>query len=103
MTMARHPTPALPPADASLIALGAAIREMRHERDLSQARLAFATIDLGYSLTCAHLSKIERGQIDPRFLTLCLLASGLQIPLQRLIARAGTHLPSPPSSDPRGA
>lgn len=67
-------------AAADLRALGAAIRETRARRGLSQDRLAVKA-----GLGPKYIGVVERGEVSPTFRTLVLLAAGLAIPLSDLI------------------
>jgi transcriptional regulator with XRE-family HTH domain len=59
---------------AALRRLGARVRKLRLERDLSQESLAF---DAGMHTN--HLSSIERGEANPSFLVLVALAKVLRV------------------------
>ena len=67
-------------AAADLRALGAAIRETRARRGLSQERLAIKA-GLGWK----YVGAIERGEHNPTFRTLVLLAAGLSLRLPELM------------------
>jgi transcriptional regulator with XRE-family HTH domain len=64
-------------------ALGAAIRERRRERDLSQEDLAHES---GVHRT--YVGGIERGERNPSYTNLLRIAAALELPLSQLIARA---------------
>jgi transcriptional regulator with XRE-family HTH domain len=61
-------------------ALGAAVRETRARRGLSQEGLGFAS-----GLHRNYVGAIERGEINPTFRTLLALAAGLALPLSALV------------------
>jgi len=68
-------------ADApDLHALGAAVRELRARRGLSQERLGFKA-----ELHRNYVGAIERGTINPTFRTLMRLADGLAVSLSELV------------------
>ena len=62
--------------------LGRAIRKLRGERKLTIERLAFTA-----GIHPTYLSCIERGQRNPSWQTLCVLARALQIPLWDFVRR----------------
>src|SRR5258708_27431063 len=62
-------------------ALGAKIRAIRRERDLSVLDLSTAS-----NISAGMLSKIENGQISPSLSTLQSIASALNVPLSLLFA-----------------
>jgi|SRR5215213_516340 len=64
----------------NLHALGAAVREMRARRGLSQEWLGFRA-----GLHRNYIGAIERGEINPTFRTLTYLMGGLMLPLSELI------------------
>jgi len=64
-------------------ALGAAIREARRAKSLSQERLA-ALSDLDRT----YVGGIERGERNPAYANLLRLAETLDTPLSRIVARA---------------
>lgn len=66
--------------DFSLLVLGRAVRELRARRGLSQEALGFVS-----GLHRNHVGEIERGEINPGFLRLVRVASGLTVPLSELI------------------
>jgi transcriptional regulator with XRE-family HTH domain len=68
-------------ADApNLKALGAAVRELRARRGLSQEWLGFKA-----ELHRNYVGPIERGQVNPTLRTLMRLAGGLRVPLSELV------------------
>ncbi|MGN6189138.1 MAG: helix-turn-helix domain-containing protein [Conexibacter sp.] len=70
-------------ADApNLHALGAAVRELRARRGLSQEWLGFKA-----ELHRNYVGAIERGTINPTFKTLMRLADGLAVPLSELVEK----------------
>lgn len=67
-----------------LVALGAAIREGRLERNISQEKLALhAEVDRSY------LGRVERGDNNVAVLTLIKIANGIGLTLAELITKAG--------------
>jgi transcriptional regulator with XRE-family HTH domain len=64
----------------NLRALGAAVRELRARRGLSQEWLGFKA-----ELHRNYIGAIERGQINPTLRTLMRLADGLAVPLSELV------------------
>lgn len=70
-------------SDGSQPALGRAIRELRAEREITQAVLAE---DAG--LTVAALSRIERGRTNPTWGTVVALAAALGTTVAGLAARS---------------
>jgi DNA-binding XRE family transcriptional regulator len=62
---------------------GAAVRERRQEIDLSQNDLMRAT-----GIHRTHISRIERGLVDPMLETICTLATGLLLTPGELCWRA---------------
>lgn len=69
--------------DPVLIALGSAIRAARSARGISQEDLAHrAEIDR------AHMSKIERGSINPTVMSMVRLAGVMEMTLTELFAEA---------------
>ena len=69
--------------DPALMAIGAAIRRLRIERDISQEGLALlAEIDRSY------LGRVERGDNNAAILTCIKIANALQITLTELMAEA---------------
>ena len=71
----------------NLHALGAAVRESRARRDLSQEALGFRA-----DLHRNYIGAIERGTINPTFKTLMQLADGLRLPLSELVEIYERHL-----------
>jgi transcriptional regulator with XRE-family HTH domain len=69
-----------PTIDAELLALAAAIREIRARQQLSQERVA-AKGGVGRK----YVGQIERGEITPSFAALVGIAAGLDVPLSELI------------------
>jgi transcriptional regulator with XRE-family HTH domain len=65
---------------AALRRLGAKVRKLRLERDLSQESLAF---DAGMHTN--HLSSIERGEANPSFLVLVALAKVLRVRIAEIV------------------
>jgi len=75
-------------ADApDLHALGAAVRESRARRGLSQEALGFRA-----DLHRNYVGAIERGTINPTFKTLMQLADGLHLPLSELMEIYERHI-----------
>jgi transcriptional regulator with XRE-family HTH domain len=68
---------------AEHVALGAALREARHAKSLSQERLA----DL-CDLDRTYVGGIERGERNPGYANLLRLAAALDVPLSAIVARA---------------
>jgi transcriptional regulator with XRE-family HTH domain len=68
-------------AAPNLTALGAAVRELRARRGLSQEWLGFKA-----GLHRNYIGAIERGEINPTLRTLVRLTSGLVLPLSELVA-----------------
>jgi transcriptional regulator with XRE-family HTH domain len=60
-------------------ALGAAIRQLRKNRDLTQEALAHEA-----QVTVSHLSTIERGQSNPTWGTIKRIASALKVEMGEL-------------------
>jgi transcriptional regulator with XRE-family HTH domain len=78
-----HPQVIPARADASapnLDALGAAVRELRARRGLSQEWLGYRA-----GLHRNYIGAIERGEINPTFRTLTYLMGGLMLPLSELV------------------
>jgi transcriptional regulator with XRE-family HTH domain len=65
---------------AHTVTLGAAVRELRACRVLSQEALGFRA-----NLHRNYVGAIERGEINPTFRTLLTLAEGLDVELSSLI------------------
>src|SRR4051794_31816935 len=65
------------------VALGAALREARHAKSLSQELLA-AVCDLDRT----YVGGIERGERNPGYANLLRLAEALDTPLSEIVARA---------------
>ena len=60
--------------------LGDAVRALREQHGLTQAQLA-----AGAGLRRHHLAAIERGEVDPTFLTLVRITRGVPVPLVELM------------------
>ena len=71
---------------AHTVTLGAAVRELRACRDVSQETLAFRA-----KLHRNYVGAIERGEINPTFRTLRTLAEGLEVELSSLIRLSEEH------------
>ena len=69
------------PDAPNLKALGAAVRELRARRGLSQEWLGFKA-----GLHRNYIGAIERGEINPTLRTLVYVTGGLVLPLSELIA-----------------
>ncbi|MHB8241976.1 MAG: helix-turn-helix domain-containing protein [Solirubrobacteraceae bacterium] len=67
--------------DSTDQALASAIRKLRHNRRTTQEALA---LDAG--ITVAALSRIERGQANPRWTTVRRIVGALEISLAELVA-----------------
>jgi transcriptional regulator with XRE-family HTH domain len=67
-------------------ALGAALRDLRYRRVISQEDLGFRA-----GLHRNYIGAIERGEINPTFRTLLRLVSGLDVPLAEVIDRYEAH------------
>jgi transcriptional regulator with XRE-family HTH domain len=68
------------PEAPNLKALGAAVRELRARRGLSQEWLGYRA-----GLHRNYIGAIERGTINPTFRTLTYLMGGLMLPLSELV------------------
>jgi transcriptional regulator with XRE-family HTH domain len=68
------------PDAPNLKALGAAVRELRARRGLSQEWLGFKA-----ELHRNYVGAIERGTINPTFRTLVQVTHGLAVPLSELV------------------
>lgn len=66
------------------LALAAAIRELREERELSQEDVAYAA-----GVTVATYSKLERGATSPNWDTVRKIAAALEIRPSELVLRSG--------------
>lgn len=75
------------PLSVEHAAFGQAVKELRHESDLTQEELAER---MGTTFTRVGL--LERGATDPRFTTQRRLARGLGVTLGKLIERFETIL-----------
>jgi transcriptional regulator with XRE-family HTH domain len=60
--------------------LGEAVRALRERHGLTQAQLA-----AGAGLRRHHLAAIERGEVDPTFLTLVRITRAVPVPLVELM------------------
>jgi transcriptional regulator with XRE-family HTH domain len=67
-----------------LVALGRAIREARQARGLSQEALA-----LSAEVDRAHVGRVERGDSNAAVLTIAQIAKALNLPVSKLLQRAG--------------
>jgi transcriptional regulator with XRE-family HTH domain len=65
---------------AHAVTFGAAVRELRACRDLSQEELGFRA-----KLHRNYVGALERGEINPTFKTMRTLADGLDVELSSLI------------------
>lgn len=63
-------------------ALGAAIRQLRQKRGLTQEELAHEA-----DITTGTLSLIERGQANPTWATVSAIAQALEVSLRQLVER----------------
>ncbi len=70
------------PRTTELAALGAAIRQFRKAKRLSQERLA---LEIGVSRN--QIGRVERAEQSPTFDRLVLIARGLETPLTDLMQR----------------
>jgi len=68
-------------------ALGAAVRELRYRRVISQEDLGFRA-----GLHRNYVGAIERGEINPTFATLLRVARGLDVTLPEVIERYEAHV-----------
>ena len=69
--------------DPALVSLGAAVRALRHEKNISQETLAHeAGVDRSY------MGGIERGEHNPTVMNLLRICQGLKVPLSALAQRA---------------
>lgn len=69
--------------DLELVALGRAIRRLRHDRGLSMASLASRA-----GVSPKHLNRIELGQTNPTFMTLHALSVALGVTVWDLMSAA---------------
>lgn len=67
-----------------LVALGAAIKQVRLGRGLSQEQLA-----LSAGVDCSYLGRVERGDNNPAALTLVKSAAALNVSVAELFTTAG--------------
>ena len=67
---------------AALKRLGKNIRILRIEREIAQEELATLA-----GLHRTHMTKIETGQSNPSFLTLCRIARALDAPVAALLTK----------------
>ncbi len=67
-------------------ALGAAVRDLRYRRVISQEDLGFRA-----GLHRNYIGALERGEINPTFRTLLRLVNGLDVPLSEVIDRYEAH------------
>jgi transcriptional regulator with XRE-family HTH domain len=79
-------TPRRPQPAPELLALAAAIRQLRRARELSQEALAAAA-----GMHPKHLSEIERANKDPRATTVIRLADALGVPVSELYDHVDRH------------
>jgi transcriptional regulator with XRE-family HTH domain len=70
--------------DAALVAMGRAIRAARLAKGMSQEKLALAA-----EVDPSYVGRIERGDNNAALLTLRRIAHALDMPLARLVQRAG--------------
>ncbi len=73
----------MPRPEKPQLALGAAIRALRDERELKQLDVAE---DAG--ITVAHLSKIESGKVNPTWGTVEAIAAALGLTIADVATRA---------------
>lgn len=66
-------------SDQAQPALGKAIRQLRHERDMTQEALAHAA-----GVTVGHLSMIERGHSNPTWATVKAVSAALDASMSSL-------------------
>ena len=71
------------PRSPEHLAYGRAVREVRHQRGISQERLAHLA-----GLDRTYVSGIERGERNPSLANLLKLANTLEVRLSKLAARA---------------
>jgi transcriptional regulator with XRE-family HTH domain len=62
-------------------ALGSAVRRVREERNLSRETLAFHA-----GVTTGTLARLELGQSDPAWSTICAVAAALDLSLSEMAA-----------------
>lgn len=73
---------AAPAKSKQRIALGAAVRELREQQEMSQEDLAFAA-----ESHRNYIGRIERGEQSPSFEHVIRIAAALEVSLQALIER----------------
>jgi len=73
----------MPSPPAFQTALGAAVKARREELGLTQEQ-----VDLRADLHQRWISNVENGKRNPSYASLRRLASGLELPLSELVARA---------------
>lgn len=78
------------------MALGAAVRERRHEIGISQEELGLRS-----GMDRTYVGGIERGERNPTWANVVRLAEALQVTPAQLAERAQRHEPRP-ASDRRG-
>ena len=76
--------------------LGAAVAELRELRGLSQAEVADRA-----ELRRSHLAAIERGEVDPTFVTLVRIVRAIPAPLAES-SSCSSDAGTPPTTDRRG-
>ncbi len=81
MPVTRSPRGAARVKSDEHVVLGAAVRETRARRQLSQEGLGFAA-----GMHRNYVGPIERGEINPTWRVLRKVAHGLDVPLSELIA-----------------
>lgn len=69
--------------DPALLALGAAIRQARRDRGMSQESLAHRAM-----LDRAYMSSVERGAQNPGFMAVWRIAQALELTVTELVASA---------------
>jgi DNA-binding XRE family transcriptional regulator len=91
----KHDPSRLPPRATIARAFGAALRELRNARGLTQEDLATAA-----GLDRTYPSLLERGVRTPTLLVVERLARALDLPASQLIEKFEAALQSPPLSPP---
>jgi transcriptional regulator with XRE-family HTH domain len=66
--------------------LGVVLRRLREERGLSQETLAFHA-----GVTAGTLARLELGQSDPSWSTICAVAQALDVRLREIVTAAETQ------------